>query len=179
MILIVKYIPNCLSLIRILCAPVFFCFRDGEVAVCILILAGLTDFLDGYVARKFNVESRFGQILDPLADKIFCNTALWSISTITEYRQYILWAAIVLTLRDAILVIGGMFINFRKSNADISPILISKICTVLIILLCGMVLIPGINLRLIQITSILSVVCVLYTGYRYAKRYIRPLSKPS
>ncbi|MDR0640390.1 MAG: CDP-alcohol phosphatidyltransferase family protein [Holosporales bacterium] len=166
----VRYVPNGLSFVRILCAPIFLYFGTTVASVYILILAGLTDFLDGYTARKFKVESKFGQILDPIADKIFCNTALWYIYTTTGHRSCILWAAVVLTLRDVSLIIGGILINFYGLKMDTRPIYISKICTTLIITLCGLLLIPNVPLPWIQACAISCVVCVVYTGYRYARR---------
>ncbi len=66
-------VPNLLSLIRILLIPVFgVLFYRGEVlwSVIVLALSGLTDFLDGKIARKFNQVSALGKLLDPIADKL-------------------------------------------------------------------------------------------------------------
>ena len=66
-------IPNLLSLIRILLIPVFVAlfFHDEMIgAALILILSGLTDTLDGYIARHFNMITNLGKVLDPIADKL-------------------------------------------------------------------------------------------------------------
>ena len=72
-----KNLPNYLTIGRILAIPlivVTFYFEDSALAcrvgAAIFVLAGLTDFLDGYLARKFNLVSRFGRMLDPIADKV-------------------------------------------------------------------------------------------------------------
>lgn len=63
-----KYIPNCLTVLRLLLAPCAF-FVSGYWRFFLLILIALTDFFDGFLARKFSVQSRFGTIVDPIADK--------------------------------------------------------------------------------------------------------------
>ena len=66
-------IPNLLSLIRILLIPVFvalFFHNEMIVAALILIISGLTDTLDGYIARHFNMITNLGKVLDPIADKL-------------------------------------------------------------------------------------------------------------
>ena len=66
-------VPNLLSVIRILLIPVFaVLFYDGEYlwAVFVLFLSGLSDFLDGKIARRFNQVSALGKVLDPVADKL-------------------------------------------------------------------------------------------------------------
>ena len=64
---------NFITITRILLAPIIFIFLIfGNYLVCIILffLAGLTDYFDGYLARKYNAESQIGEILDPIADKI-------------------------------------------------------------------------------------------------------------
>lgn len=76
-------LPNKLTVFRILCIPVFviFLLADGitynnYIAVAIFILASLTDFLDGKIARKYNLVTNFGKFMDPLADKLLVCSAL-------------------------------------------------------------------------------------------------------
>ena len=73
-----KNIPNTLSVIRLLLVPIFvYLFLSDFVtsALIVFILAGATDVLDGYIARKFNCTSTLGKILDPLADKMLTTAA--------------------------------------------------------------------------------------------------------
>lgn len=75
-------IPNILTMLRVVAVPffVFFTlisgFEDYSVAFIIFIVASLTDFFDGYLARKWNVVSSFGKLMDPLADKLLVFSAL-------------------------------------------------------------------------------------------------------
>ncbi|MFW6001198.1 MAG: CDP-alcohol phosphatidyltransferase family protein [Halanaerobium sp.] len=66
-------IPNCITLIRILFIPIYlYLFVQGDFysAGVLFAASALTDLVDGYIARKYNMESRFGKLLDPLADKL-------------------------------------------------------------------------------------------------------------
>ena len=79
---IVCYVPNALTLFRIGCIPCIVCtfYFDTSfakrTAAIIFVISSITDFLDGYIARKFNAQSAFGIILDPLADKIVISSTL-------------------------------------------------------------------------------------------------------
>lgn len=78
-----KKIPNILTGLRILVIPIIiltFYFEDRifahQIAALLFVLAGVTDFLDGYIARKYNLQSKFGIMLDPIADKLLVGSVL-------------------------------------------------------------------------------------------------------
>lgn len=97
-------IPNALSALRLLGVPVFFWLivgpqRDG-LALGILIVSSFTDWLDGYLARRLNQFSRLGELLDPLADRLYVIAALFAL----YIRDLLpLWVVIALVLRDALM----------------------------------------------------------------------------
>jgi cardiolipin synthase len=131
-----KSIPNLLSLLRIACAPLFlfsvsrgFCF----LSVLIAAFAGISDFLDGYLARRFNSESRLGEMLDPLADKVFCNFAAYGlcIHHFNTCPIYLWLMAGLMAARDILLILGSVYAHIVKMKAEIRPVYISKICTAL------------------------------------------------
>lgn len=94
-----KHVPNILSTFRIILVPLFALvfFSDmanaHTLAVGVFVLAGLTDVLDGWIARKYNCISLLGRVLDPLADKLMVMTALvcMSVSGIIPYFVSILY----------------------------------------------------------------------------------------
>lgn len=97
-------IPNALSGLRLLGVPVFFWLivgpgKDG-LALAILIISSFTDWLDGYLARKLNQFSRLGELLDPLADRLYVVAALAAL-----YIRDLLpiWVVFLLILRDVLM----------------------------------------------------------------------------
>src|SRR5215471_16556891 len=75
------------------------------VALVIFIAAGITDVLDGYVARAYGQQSTFGRMLDPIADKLLVSSCLLMLAADGTIRGWVLWAAIVILCRE-ILVSG-------------------------------------------------------------------------
>jgi CDP-diacylglycerol--glycerol-3-phosphate 3-phosphatidyltransferase len=101
-------IPNALTVFRLLLIPVFAALllaSDGGhswPAALVFGLAGVTDQVDGYLARRWRVESSFGKIADPLADRLMIDTAvilLWQADRLP-------WIALVIVLRDVALIAG-------------------------------------------------------------------------
>ncbi|HGY54470.1 MAG TPA: CDP-diacylglycerol--glycerol-3-phosphate 3-phosphatidyltransferase [Caldithrix abyssi] len=98
-------IPNQLTLIRIALTPLFaFYFLQGKaestlIATIIFFVASFTDWYDGYIARRFNLITRWGQFMDPLADKILISTVLvcFAIQDLVFW-----WMILVIVIRDAI-----------------------------------------------------------------------------
>lgn len=97
-------IPNALSALRLLGVPVFFWLIVGPendgLALVILIFSSFTDWLDGFLARKLNQFSRLGELLDPLADRLYVVAALAAL-----YIRDLLpiWVVVALILRDVLM----------------------------------------------------------------------------
>lgn len=109
-------IPNLLTYGRILCVPlIVLCFfiegkLEGSdfarwVALWIFVIASLTDFLDGYLARIWNQTSNIGRMLDPIADKLLVSAILLLVAADGTIAGWSLWAAIIILCRE-ILVSG-------------------------------------------------------------------------
>lgn len=120
-------LPNILSIIRILIAPIFLIYliTDGMQAIyiaCILyFVASITDYFDGWLARKFNSISNWGKFLDPLADK-FLTTAAFLGFVINEIVP--LWMVIIIIIRD----FGTTFLRLyaEKMNKHLKTSLFAK-----------------------------------------------------
>ena len=99
-------IPNTLTIIRIILTPIFAfyflqtSFSDKQFATVIFLIAAFTDWLDGYLARKFGFTTRLGQFLDPIADKILVSTAL-AILALSDYIY--MWMVVIIIIRDVFL----------------------------------------------------------------------------
>jgi cardiolipin synthase len=99
-------IPNFLSFLRIALVPVFLWFLLEEMfvsAITVLAIAGLTDFLDGYLARKLNQTTKLGKMLDPVADRLYIFATLLALSA-TGYVPW--WLAGLVILRDVLMLIS-------------------------------------------------------------------------
>jgi len=102
---------NLLSLSRIGLAPFigYYLWRSDNQATLIcallLIIAGVTDVLDGFVARRLNQVSRLGMVLDPLADKIL---AVALVVMLIFFRGFPLWLAVVIVGRDLLILVAGV-----------------------------------------------------------------------
>jgi cardiolipin synthase len=107
-------IPNALSFVRLLLVPVFLWLVLGpkydELALAVLMVSGVTDYLDGKLARRLNQTSKIGAILDPVADRFFILAVVIGLG----YRDIIpWWLAVILPLRDVFLFSLVPFLRTR------------------------------------------------------------------
>jgi cardiolipin synthase len=99
-------VPNLLSMLRLALVPVFLYLLINEryvLAICTLALASLTDYLDGYFARKWNQITRLGQLLDPAADRLYIFSTLVGLAYV---GQIPVWIVAVIFARDAMLAVA-------------------------------------------------------------------------
>ena len=108
-----KHIPNILTILRFFIIPfiVYYLIGDNYIAAFILLtLSGLTDVLDGAIARKFNFITNFGKLIDPLADKV---TQLSLLCTLVFKGIIPLWILVIVLLKEAVMVCGASFLYGR------------------------------------------------------------------
>jgi len=111
-------VPNLLSVLRLLGVPLFLYLALGpeydELALIVLMVAGITDYLDGKLARTLNQASRLGQLLDPVADRLYILSVLVALAI----RDIIpVWLAVLLPLRDVLLFVLLPFLRTRGYTA--------------------------------------------------------------
>lgn len=132
-------IPNLLTYGRILAVPlIVLCFFvEGKlsisntarwVALWIFVIASITDFLDGYLARIWNQTSNIGRMLDPIADKLLLTTAFVSLWLVGELP---LWLVGLIVARDLVIVAGAAAYHWLIGRFDAAPSRLSKLTTTL------------------------------------------------
>lgn len=97
-------IPNLISFLRLALVPVFLwllLIEQFPTAIAVLAVAGVTDFLDGFLARKLNQVTRLGKILDPVADRLYIFSTLLALS-VTGHVPW--WLAALVILRDVLML---------------------------------------------------------------------------
>ena len=120
-------LPNTLTLLRILTIPLFLEFLAYHLyfeALVVFAIGGLTDFLDGLAARWMNQQTALGAYLDPVADKLLVITSYIMLGSIDGIPM---WLAVVVVVRDAIIVVGYCVIYFLvEERWQVKPSRIGK-----------------------------------------------------
>lgn len=126
-----NWLPNAISLLRIaLVAPILMMILAGSFgwALALFWLAGFSDGVDGYLAKRFDWHTRLGALLDPVADKLLVAGTFMTLA----YTQHIpVWLAAIVILRDVIIVTGATAYNFIVGPVQGEPTRISKLNTAL------------------------------------------------
>ena len=180
-------IPNLLTIGRIILVPIFIItfyipgFIGDLIPFFIFILASFTDFLDGLLARLYKEESKLGELLDPIADKIIVATALVLLVMNKTIQNYEVIAAIIILIRE--IMISGLREYLAKSQISMPVTGLAKFKTfiqmfAIAILLTGdsgnkLINFQDYNAHTIGIVLLwLSAFLTLYTGYDYVKKGI-------
>lgn len=163
-------ISNIITISRFITLPfiVYFLITDQRVsAFIIMLIALLSDGIDGYLARKLHQESELGKSLDPLCDKIFLAVILITLYIIGSIP---LWGVIIIVSRDFLILLGSFFI-LRFKSAVLTSNLLGKITGFIFgVIICAFTL----NLRLIGIVFLyISIPAIVGTFFIYTSRYIK------
>lgn len=136
-------LPNAITIARIALVPLFVFLAYGDTdpaaiaAFSVFLVASLSDFLDGYLARRSAVITRAGEFLDPLADKLLVGAALYAL---VATRSFPLWAALVIGAREVIIQVLRIRIVSTGGTLPASPL--AKMKTVLQICMVSWWLLP-------------------------------------
>ncbi|CCQ72848.1 putative CDP-diacylglycerol--glycerol-3-phosphate 3-phosphatidyltransferase (Phosphatidylglycerophosphate synthase) (PGP synthase) [Magnetospira sp. QH-2] len=172
-------IPNLISLARMLAVPVMvWLVLDGhyETAFWLFAIAGLSDALDGFLARLLQAQTEIGIYLDPLADKALL-VGLYV--TLGIQGGLPLWLVILVVFRDLLIIAGALLAAFMEFRLAMHPLLVSKANTLLQILLGGVVLwfaddgAEAFAQGLIQGLTILVALFTLLSGGAYVIRWVK------
>ena len=124
-----SWLPNAISIMRIaLIPPILLLFISDEFgwALGLFVIAGLSDGIDGYVAKKYDWETRLGAFLDPAGDKLL---VAWSFGTLAYLGNIPVWLAVVVILRDVVIVAGSFIYHYLVTRLEGEPTAISKLNT--------------------------------------------------
>jgi len=182
-----KKIPNILTIGRIIIVPFFVLafylpgFYGDLTAFALFIIASFTDFLDGMLARMMGQESKLGELLDPIADKIIVATALILLVMSGTIRHYEVIAAIIILTRE--ILISGLREFLARGQIKLPVTNLAKLKTFLQMLAIALLLtgetgnkilnFQDYNAQTIGIILLwLSSFLTLYTGYEYLRKGI-------
>ena len=182
-----KKIPNILTIGRIIIVPFFVLafylpgFYGDLTALILFIIASFTDFLDGMLARILGEESKLGELLDPIADKIIVAAALILLVMDGTIRHYEVIAAIIILTRE--ILISGLREFLAKGKIKMPVSSLAKVKTVLQMVSISLLLsgdtgnkiinFHDYNAQTIGIVLLwLSAILTLYTGYDYMRKGI-------
>ena len=138
-------IPNILTVLRLLSVyplVIFILEEQFFLALGIFLLAGISDFLDGFLARKFSWQSRFGQIADPVADKTLVVATIISLGSIDLIEN---WFMFMVLGRDLLIIVGVVLANYLISDYQVAPNYLGKLNTAFLLLLVGIILIDAVG----------------------------------
>ena len=178
-------VPNVLTYVRIAAVPALVAclfFLKGDVArwsaFSLFVFAGITDWLDGYLARAWEQQSTLGRMLDPIADKLLVGAVLMMLVHDNTIGGWSIWAAIIILCRE--ILVSGLREFLAELNVKIHVTQLAKWKTTMQMIALGVLLagpaadkiIPGVTwtgLVMLWMAALLT----LWTGYDYLKAAVR------
>jgi len=175
-------IPNLITTLRIILVPIFIIYLINErflAALTLFILAGLSDGVDGLLARLLNQKSRLGSYLDPLADKFLIIAAF----VVLAVRDIIPpWLTVTVITRDVLILLGVLILFLTKQDIVIHPSILSKMTTCLQLATVFLVL-AGSHFHLfsgiIPFTYMATGVLTIASGLHYMRSWFQMMGEGS
>jgi cardiolipin synthase len=134
-------IPNLITMLRMLLVlPIIWLLNNGFFmeSLYLFAFAGMSDGLDGFLAKRMGWESRLGSILDPLADKLLLISTMLMLMWLGLTP---IWLVVAVIVRDLLIVVGATLYHYRISQYDLTPSIVSKINTFIqIVYILGVVM---------------------------------------
>ena len=184
-------IPNLLTYGRIVAVPIVVACLYWQsilngglwlrwVALAIFIAAGITDILDGYLARSLGQQSSFGRMLDPIADKLLVASCLLMLAADETIRGWSLWAAIVILCRE--ILVSGLREYLAELRVSVPVTRLAKWKTTAQLVAIGFLLAGQAGDQIIPVVTLtgltllwVSAIVTLYTGYDYFRAGVQHL----
>ncbi len=172
-------LPNKLTIFRIILIPVFIFLFFSDVdnnliyAFVVFAVAGVTDILDGYIARKFDLVTDLGKVLDPFADKLMLMSVLICLATMNLIPT---WLLIVMIIKELVMVYGGIRLYLSHTQVIIPSNQYGKLATVAFYLAICMVLL-GLDSMLASVILYIAVGLALFAFFNYLSIALKTKSK--
>tara|TARA_Y100000816_G_scaffold237686_1_gene183706 strand:- start:251 stop:832 length:582 start_codon:yes stop_codon:yes gene_type:complete len=170
---VLKVIPNLLTIFRFfLVYPIVLFILDNNFlwAIFLYILAAITDFFDGLIARKFDLISEFGKIADPISDKTLILGALISLSLIGEIDSIM---AFIILGRDVFVIVGFILASLLVKDYEVRPHFSGKLNALFLMVYLGLIIINAsgffILREIIFFLEILLIITIILSIYNYLK----------
>ena len=168
-------IPNLLSLFRLLLIPVYMVIylqaetlTDYYIAGAILAVSCLTDMIDGKIARHFNLSTKIGQVLDPIADKATQITLVVCLATRYPVLLYMIGVFII---KETYQLVAMLWL-YKKGQMLTGALISGKICTTILFLsLISMVVYPAMTVRQVEIIAVIDLIFMVMAFTEYALAY--------
>ncbi|EAT13484.1 CDP-alcohol phosphatidyltransferase family protein [Bermanella marisrubri] len=172
-----RYIPNIITALRLIAVPpaiYFLSIQSYANALWIFAFAGVSDGVDGYLARRFSWQSHWGRIMDPLADKVL----VVSTAAMLAWQALVpLWLFVLLLFRDVMLLAGSALYHWFKGPFRVTPTIWGKLSTFFqILLLVAIMAHEAYGLLSDLKVMLLMLLCGLFTlisGAHYFTTWIR------
>lgn len=171
-------VPNLITVFRIICTPVLIILlleNSFSKALAVFILAGLSDGLDGFLARYLKQKTTLGAYLDPIADKLLLSSIFITLATLKKIPS---WLAVAVVSRDVIIVLGVAVLFVSGSWLRMKPSIISKLTTVSQLMTVAWVLgstvwagIGQLRSELIWFTTVTTIISGLHYIYMGVKAF--------
>jgi cardiolipin synthase len=172
-----RNIPNILTALRLAASPalVALLWRGHDYAALIVfVIAGATDALDGYLAKRFNLESRFGRYMDPAADKLLMLTSFLALTVLGVTP---IWLTALVITRDAAIVLGIGVARLWALPVRATPSFLGKVSTAVQVIYVGiMLLLLTFDIHgpvLTEFAEIAVAAFTLASGLGYAQIWLR------
>jgi len=170
-------VPNVICVLRMaLAAPIVWLLANGRYGATLVLfaIAGLSDILDGYLAKKFNWATELGKVLDPLADKLLLVSVF---ITLTWLGLVPLWLAAIAVARDVIIGVGAWVYKLRFGPLEGRPTMPSKLNTLVqllfVIAVVGRAAYPAVPEWLVVGLGAMVLVTTVVSGVDYVVTYVR------
>jgi cardiolipin synthase len=172
-------LANRLTILRILMTPVItvlLLYRQVGAALALFLLAGITDGLDGFVARVWKQKTTLGMVLDPVADKLLLTS---TVVTLTILKELPRWFTIIVVSRDVLLIGGSVILYMFLGKIGMAPSWLGKATTgfQLITVLCAMLdnFFPDLKVAILPL-AIVTLALTIASGLDYIYKGLRLLN---